>query len=185
MAPPASLLHDAHATTFGGIRCAQAGVDFFTWEWVLNAEVEGRGITRIIELGTWQGGFSFWLDAQCRARGLDFHTFDVLNHDGDYSVPGFRRLDIFAKADLLRDEIRDPSGSLELAAGRLILYCDNGNKPRELREFAHACSPGSLVAVHDWKTEVFPDDVPDCLTEIHADYLDAMGSMTRWFERAT
>lgn len=179
-APQADLLHDMSVTSFGGVSCAQTWADFIVWEAILNSE-HRRGLKRIVELGTWTGGFSLYLYAQATARQMGFLTMDsVLPADLGLSVPkwipGFVRCDIWK----MKDELR-----LSLGHGGepIVLFCDNGNKPRELKEFAGAVSPGSLVAVHDWGTEVGPDDVPDFLVPIHEEYLDSMGSITRWFER--
>lgn len=180
MAPPADLLHTMKGTSFGGIPVAQHWVDFLVWETILN-EHEDDGLKWIVELGTWTGGFSFWLDAQARARGMYFNTYDAVSPssaggpDDDRRVPGFRQVDVFAWADRLRLtlQVDDPG----------VLFCDNGNKPRELREFALAMPSGSLVAVHDWGTESGPGDVPDGLVAIHEGFLDEMQSITRWFLR--
>ncbi len=165
------LLHSLQAS-FGGIPCAQYFIDFILWEKVLNDNPQLEGI---VEIGTWQGGFSWFLWAQCKVRGMKFHTFDVLTPDRP--PPKFIRKDVW----------EDPS-SLELLFHQiepLALFCDGGNKPRELATFPPMCAPGSIFLVHDWKTEMMPSDVPDDLVEVYGGFCDAIGSITRVFKHGS
>lgn len=152
--------------SFGGIAAAQTWSDVFLWETLLNT----YPVEVIVEIGTWKGGFSWFLWAQAEVRGYDFRTYDAIAPD--VLVPGFRRLDVFA----------DPEAVFEDIDGRAVmLFCDGGNKPRELRLFSTGLAEGSIVLVHDWGTEMQPEDVPDWLVEIHGDVCDATRSMTRVF----
>lgn len=161
--------HTFAGVSFGGIACAQYWCDFVLWEAVLNERPQTRGI---VELGTWQGGFSLFLAAQARARRIAFSTFDAT--PPDRHIPGFVRLDVFAEPTVVGARCRQ----LE----PVILFCDNGNKPRELRTFPQYLEhPESLVIVHDWGTEVMPEDVPDTLEEVWGDFCDDLGSLSRIF----
>lgn len=40
-----------------------------------------------------------------------------------------------------------------------FLYCDDGNKPREIQVYAPVLPPGSVLGVHDWGTEISEKDV--------------------------
>src|SRR3990172_3485749 len=90
------VFHSFAATSFCGISCAQFWADFILWEALLNTHTQLRAI---VELGTWQGGFSLYLAAQARGRGLEFRTYDAT--PPDRPIPGFVRLDIFAEAEQL------------------------------------------------------------------------------------
>lgn len=180
------LLHDFTVTSFGGISCAQIYADFVAWEAILNTHPE---VKAIVEIGTWTGGFSLWLLAQADIRGLQFQSYDVIppwEVEGgvtevvaDIVGPGwFEQMDVFHRADDFREGL---ASWVEL--GPIVLFCDGGNKPRELREFAASVPSGSLVAVHDWGTETFAKDVPAILEPIHHEYLEGIGSITRWFLR--
>lgn len=163
--------HSFSGTSFGGIPMAQHWCDLILWEALLN---DHTGLRAIVELGTWKGGFAWWLHAQAAARHIEFATYDV---EAPANPPGgtYAR-DIFRYAD----EIRDTLWRWE----PLILFCDNGNKPRELREFGTALHhPDSIVVVHDWGTEVGPGDVPNNLEMIWGDYCDALGSISRVFRK--
>lgn len=155
--------------SFGGIPAAQVWCDFVLWESLLN-ETKFRAI---IELGTWQGGFSWWLWAQTRARrGMNFYTFDAIAPER--LVPDFERRDIFADAAHL--------GALMRANEPCIVFCDNGNKPRELQTFSKELrSQESLLVVHDWGTEMQPEDVPDNVEMVYEDFCKELGSISRVF----
>lgn len=162
------LLHDFAATSFGGVTCAQFWIDFILWENLLNDQSQ---VKAIIEIGTWQGGFSWFLWAQAQVRGLEFQTYDVIQPDRE--PPGFVRLDVWADPDELRDSLPE--------WGPIVLFCDGGNKPRELATFPQYCAPGSIFVVHDWGTETLPRDVPEGLVEMYGDWCDTVGSITRVF----
>jgi cephalosporin hydroxylase len=160
------------ATSFGGIPCAQIWIDFILWENLLNDQPQVKGI---VEIGTWKGGFSLFLQAQAAGRDLGFHTFDVEEPEADLN-PNFTKLDVWA---------RPGSVQMYLAAwSPVVLFCDGGNKPRELKTFAPMCGEGSVFVVHDWGTEMLPEDVPEGLVEMYGDWCDTVGSITRVFKAA-
>lgn len=160
--------------SFGGVPAAQYWIDFILWENLLNDNPQVRGI---VEIGTWQGGFSWFLWAQTHARRIGFWTCDAVAPERD--PPGyFERLDVWARPERIGEVI-------ESMGGPVVLFCDGGNKPRELATFAPACPPGSVVVVHDWGTEVRPSDVPQCLTEAYGDWCDQVGSLTRVFKHGS
>lgn len=160
--------HTFAGVSFGGVGCAQFWCDFLLWEALLNSNPQLRGI---VELGTWEGGFSRYLYAQAEARGLTFATFDVIQPE--FPPPEFARLDIY----------RYPEAIAQVAEemGPVALFCDGGNKPRELKMFPPLMPDGSIFVVHDWGTETPPTDVPDFLEELYGDYCDEIGSISRVF----
>jgi len=145
---------------------AQYLVDLMVWELVLNNNPQVVGI---VELGTYAGGFSWFLDAQARARGISFDTYDIIVPDVE--PPGFTQLDFY----------RYPE-RVELGESPVVLLCDGGNKPRELRTFPPLCAPGSVFVAHDWGTETLAGDVPDFLEEIYGEFCDSVGSVSRAFK---
>ena len=156
-------------TSFGGIPCAQIYADFVLWESILN---ENPQLDAIFEIGTWKGGFSWFLHAQAQARNIFFQTYDAI--EPERFVPDFQRRDVFADRKDLGRRFRDWEPC--------VVFCDGGNKPRELREFAEELvDPGSLLVVHDWGTEMLPENVPDTVVEAYGDFCDQIGSMSRVF----
>jgi cephalosporin hydroxylase len=164
--------HDFSYTSFGGIPMAQFWCDIYLWEAVLNSNTH---LKRIVELGTWMGGFSLFLQMQAEARDMTFFTYDsiVFREDVTKNLP-FTKLDIWANIDFLGDLMSKEA---------TLLFCDNGNKPRELKTFAPYLTSDSIVIVHDWMTETFPKDIPDYLEEIYGDFCDDIGSISRVFRK--
>ena len=64
-----------------------------------------------------------------------------------------RRKDIFENADEIIVLIQKP--------GITVLFCDGGNKVREFKTFAPHLKKGDIIAVHDWMTEIFPENTQD------------------------
>lgn len=168
--PPPLDLHSLREQTFLGFRFTQSWADLQIWEYVLN---QHDNLTTIIEIGTWEGGMSRFLQTQATYRNMGFTTMDV--NPPEIPVPGFVPIDVFEEAD----EVRTWLGMHT----PLILLCDGGDKPREMREFALALAPGDLLAVHDWLGEVWPKDVPDCLEPLYEPFCEAIKSHTRFFTR--
>ena len=154
--------------SFGGIPAAQVVQDYYLWEWLLNDNPQLRGI---VELGTWEGGFAIYLAAQARWRGLAFRTYDI--RPPEHEIPGFIQLDIFREAEQVGGYLR--------ALDPVVVLCDGGNKARELKTFHPYLSEQSLLVVHDWGTEIQPEEVPDGLTMLHGDLYERYGSMSRVF----
>jgi hypothetical protein len=88
--------------------------------------------------------------------------------------------------DIFKDQ-KDRVISLLTGPSRpVILFCDDGDKPKEFRTFVPYLKPGSLIAVHDFLTEFGPDDtlpVKDMVDETFVAESEAIGSMTRFYRR--
>lgn len=154
--------------SFGGVPAAQCAQDYYLWEYLLNDNPQTRGI---VELGTWEGGFSLYLAEQARLRGLSFRTYDIIAPGRE--IPGFVQLDIFGQAGAIGEHLRGVSP--------VICLCDGGNKARELRTFSGYLDGDSLMVVHDWGTEMDPDDVPSNLEMVYGDLFERFQSMSRVF----
>jgi len=164
--------HSMRETSFGGIPMAQIYADLLLWEAILNHNAQ---LKAVYELGTWEGGFASWLWAQCQARDLHFATYDMVPSEHK-KPPMYQKLDVFADRGPIGEIIRDWEPC--------IVFCDNGNKPREMAEYSlEIRDPASLLVVHDWGTEFLPADVPDGVEEMYGQFCDEIGSITRVFRR--
>lgn len=125
--------------------------DVELWEKVLN-EWNNR-LNWILELGTYQGGFSFYLYAQACARGIEFTSLD--NKKPDKFTAGFVEWDVFNRLpEFVEQAYLEKPG---------VVFCDNGDKPREIALYVERVHPESLFAVHDWGTEFQPANIPESL----------------------
>ena len=151
---------------------SQSWAELVLWESLLN----DRKFRAVYEFGTWEGGFAWWMWAQAKVRDITFHTFDAIRPNHEPPPDTFTQADVFIQYELL--------GTLLLAWEPLILFCDNGNKPREVQMYGPILEhPDSLVVVHDWGTEIQPEDVPDSLEMVYGEFCEDLGSMSRVFRR--
>ncbi len=124
-----------------GRQIGQKWGDLLIWEEVLNLNPHLR---EIVEVGTWQGGMSYFLYAQCQARDMNFCTIDInepISHVPNFTHIGYEVLPV-STADVL-------------------VFCDNGSKPDEAEFFGDSLSFKSCIAVHDWGTEFREVDIPE------------------------
>ena len=168
--------------TFLGYKMSQTPKSVWLWERVLRS----FPFKRIIDLGTWHGGLSLYFYLFCLEREAEFYTFDVRNKcfgnrlmEITNFYNHFELLDIFQNIEKI--------GSLITKQGLTILFCDNGNKPREFNTFAPYLKKDDIIAVHDWLTEIFPENIKDAcekynLQEIFSKECEEEG-MTRFFQK--
>lgn len=149
---------------------AQYPCDLWLWEAVLNSHPE---MLAIVEIGTWQGGFSLWLYAQTKARGMIFRTYDIVKPERH--IPGFVQIDVYAEAEAIGEHIAKHQGPI-------VLFCDGGNKPREIKTFWPYMPEGSILLAHDWGSETMPEDIPEELEMVYGDFCEELGSITRCFQ---
>lgn len=104
-----------------------------------------------VELGTDEGGFSGWLADLIAPWGGRVYTFDILRKFRDTFLADFPNL-AFTQADVLAG--CHPLVSALVAEPRVFLYCDNGDKKKEVELYAPLLREGSLLGVHDYNTEI-------------------------------
>jgi len=179
------LLWDCSGQTFVGCKVTQYWVDLALWEVFLNRCPD---IASIIELGTEQCGLSLFLALQSYQRGMEFRTFDHKRSD-NLDTPLARHLGLEARFVL--GNLFGEAGQklVKLLHGGLprpiLLFCDDGDKPREFREFVPHLLPGGYVGVHDWGTEIgqaHVDIFGDSLEPLWWDEWEKAGSITRFMK---
>jgi len=148
--PPGML--EIYAQHLFGAVMGQTFPALFVFEWLLNF----YPVEQIVEIGTGCGGLTVYLQTQANIRGLDFVTYDARMRLDDKNNKimankpvklkeyiNYRSANVFDKD--VRDEIRET-----LKKKVTLLYCDNGNKPKEMKTFVPYCLKGSIVGTHDW-----------------------------------
>ena len=159
--------------TFLGRKIAQTDKAIWLWEKVL-ISIE---FARIIEFGTYKGNFSLYLYLHCLQRKKDFYTYDTIDWkeiDHKAHLKNFLNFDSrFVKGDVFAFE--KSIGLLIKSSGLSIVFCDGGDKVKELQTFTPYLKHGDIIAVHDWQKEVFPKDVPASLIAYFTDLCDEEG----------
>ena len=102
---------------------------------------------------------------------MDFSTYDI--HQPASYIPGFCKIDIFAEAEEIGKHMQ--------LSEPVIVLCDGGNKPRELKTFSRYVTAASTLVVHDWGTEMLQKDVPSNVEMVHEDWCVDLGSASRVF----
>ena len=135
----------------------------FVFEWILNLYC----IEHILETGTARGGLSLFLQQQAAVRDIGYNTYDAIDRRKDscnYAVetkavnnlallnPHYKKLDVFAEETVA--EIR-----AIMETKRVLFYCDNGNKPREVKTYAPFLRPGAVIGTHDWNNQFEIEDL--------------------------
>lgn len=115
--------------------------------------VHREKIKWIVEIGTGRGGMSLMLALWAKVNGIPFWTIEVKSYLTDEVMSVLWHLG----ANIVQGDVFTGPGERILREcevhGTGFLFCDGGNKPRELATFAPMAPPDTLIAVHDFGTE--------------------------------
>ena len=174
------LLYNPYSSSFLHCRMQQQWADLAVWEEFLN---HVKDIKSFIELGTGYCGLATFFLLQCIQRCINFRTFDIKDNSR-LNLPvakliglreHFVQGDIFASPELVGDSIKN-------LPKPLLLFCDNGDKPREFRTFVPMLASGDYVATHDWPSEINEDHVAGfSIHPIMSEGCEVWKSMTRFW----
>jgi len=141
-----------------GREIGQSWNDLETWEFVLNVfdKIYDNHIKWILEVGTWQGGMSFYLSQQAYAREKIFLTID--KERPLKPVPCFLQWNINDGLPAFRYFNDNPG----------IVFCDNGDKPKEVNIVKDLIHRESIIAVHDLTIEFNERDIPPEYRRFHS-----------------
>jgi|GEM_PF-5547368 len=137
--------------TLWGVQVQQSPLALWAWEHVL-AAVQPKVV---VEIGTATGGLTMWLGAWARLNRARVLSFDIVDRLEARTRDFLAMLpvecvvgDVFADAN--RHRIAAAMGSERPG----LVYCDGGNKSRELSYFHNWIPAGSVIGVHDYTIEV-------------------------------
>jgi len=126
-----------------------------------------------VELGTDEGGFAGKLADLLKRWGGTVHTFDIAavgtrsGASPGSQQGGIERLErdfpnlCCYLTDVLSNGVNPLVEKCVSSTSPSLLYCDNGDKPRELELYAPLLRVGDLLGVHDYATEVDPTFAED------------------------
>ena len=136
---------------FLGLRMSQSPRAINFWESILR-KIDFK---RIIEIGTEHGGLSTYFYLYCKVKGAEFITVDNVNHSKPAIIKeSFYLVDAYSPEGIsfISKAIQEP--------GITIVYCDGGDKARELKIYTPYLKIYDYIAVHDWGDAVWQADVP-------------------------
>jgi hypothetical protein len=116
---------------------------------------------RIVELGTWRGGLTLFLDAWARANDavvLSIDSVDLMS-EKTRSLVSIGPTTTFLKADAFGKGCFEEVQKF-INGHCCLVYCDDGNKEKELVKYCEIIPPGSIIGCHDYTVEVRPERIP-------------------------
>lgn len=150
---------------------------------IIREILHNRKIELFIELGTARGGTTLYFHDL--KNDMDVHTFDIhaskeCNDLISHLKTKQHRI-TFHFEDILTYE---NATLLELLKRpvRKFLYCDNGNKPKEVAMYSKYLSSGDILGTHDWPKEISEKDVAPYVqdfTQLRWKQLEQLGVSTR------
>ncbi len=139
---------DGSSTAPMGLPMCQNRLAIPTWSYALEIYPPAR----IIEIGTYAGGFTIALALHARLISARVVTYDRMvapREDlatlGSFLGVEFRMGDVWAAEREIAALVASP--------GVTYVLCDGGDKPRELATFARYLKPGDVIAAHDYHVE--------------------------------
>lgn len=126
----------------------------------------------VVELGLDRGGLGLFLAIGAFLHedfgylGLEIHGENIPSQVLSAMAKFGGRVQLIAKDVLTQDCVDFVKHTMGDRARPALIFCDNGDKPRELRLYAPLCRPGDLIAVHDYTIEI---------QEADCEFLPAMG----------
>ena len=131
-----------------------------------------------VELGTLHGGLTLAVHEEFSE--LEIYSFDRRNY-GNNEIRNriFGNNVHFFYGDILRlpqgekkqpyfennldrsEKVIEVLNNLE----KILLYCDNGKKIREINLFSKYLKVGDVLGCHDWLTEVFPEFITEAIKD--------------------
>ena len=116
----------------------------------------------MVELGTDEGGFAAFLADLVRPWGGHVTSFDIAAR----WAPSLVRI---PNLTLVQGDVLVAGGNPDvrrLLVGGVLLYCDNGNKQREVELYAAHLPEGAILGVHDYNSEIMAEWVEPFVADL-------------------
>jgi len=117
--------------------------------------------TKIVEFGSWRGGLTIFLSAWARNNKASLISMDNLEliSKPTLSFINSGKSTCFLKRDVFSTTcFKEVKGFI--GNNKCFIYCDNGNKEKELVRYCELLSPGSVIGCHDYTIEVLKERIP-------------------------
>lgn len=153
-----SFHHATHRRGFSlfGVRAMHGFLSYY----VMEAVLQFCSPARIVEFGTWSGGVSLYLHFWAKFNGAKLLTIDVKDLLDKRVKKEFasQTHTTFVEANVFTSACFDMVSKF-ISGNRCLIYCDNGNKEKELLTYCKLLKPGSVIGCHDFGDEVHPKSI--------------------------
>lgn len=154
--------------------------------WIIQYIIKNDA-TLFVELGVYLGGLmNIMIFLKAALPDFDYLGIDYNKDQVDSSMrckPEFVCLNVFTE-----EAVRLVSDKINSARGCAVVYCDDGDKPREVLTYAPILRPRDIIMAHDYPGEIlgefadqFNTSHPD-FTELDANKRDIRGMLV-WRKR--
>lgn len=140
-------------------------------------------INTFIELGLFKGGLSSFMLTRCQY----VTNFYYVGVEKDRELLDIRLMNIFGSfgSRLVIGNVFHPQVSklimdvvMSCPVPRLV-YCDNGDKPREVNTYLPIVPKGTYVMAHDWGTEITQHDLDMINPKLYVRHIPEYFKVTR------
>lgn len=140
-----------------GVHTMQSWDDLFFLNEVLNNPT--TRLDTIIEFGTYRGGLAVFFGLHAYSRGIEALTFDIRPEPEGLFQKYLELLPLtFYNMDVLREEAINIV-SEKARRGRIFLFCDGGEKPKDFETYAPLMRAWDFIFIHDKGREIFQHEV--------------------------
>lgn len=167
-------------SVFGAWNTGLGHGDFLYLDYIL---YDNNQLSSAVELGTMHGLTTLYIAVAMLLRSGSTFSYDIKSLVPDHIGEVAERLNIhFLQGDILDDPKMIEMVRVMIHNPYTLLFCDNGNKEREMKLYAPYLEPGSVMLVHDCWTEVSPDRIVPFIENyepLRHDMAEAMNSHLR------
>ena len=118
----------------------------------------------VIEFGAGNGGITTLFAIHCLRMGASLDTFDLMGEPNRGLYKKLRQLVPirFHRKNVFNEETINLVSAL-LRSGRSLIYCDNGDKPKEITTYAPLMKRGDIIMAHDKDQEIHLHQIEDVI----------------------
>jgi hypothetical protein len=144
------LENNESLTTYDGEWEAQQNYKAFETFFYFLKEVRP---TRILEVGTSKGGFTYFLNESCKVLNLDCHILSLDINEYPW-YPKMIESGIDLRIENVFDEnyteVKDYIKDFISSEGTTVVLCDGGNKQKEIEVLSNYLKDGDFILGHDY-----------------------------------
>lgn len=128
-------------------------------------------ITTVIEIGVDQGGLTAVFaarmnyDPSFKYFGIEWHRSKISEKIMSMDIP-IRIDDAFSD-----DSIRLVQEAIQADRNRVLILCDGGDKPREMKTYAPLLREGDIIMAHDYGREITWRDIPSDVIVLNKEWM--------------